>query len=289
MVEAPTAKPERKRYMGHIDGMPADHYHAAAGYSRSQLADIADTPMDYWYKHESGLYVRPEADDDLVLGTACHSAILEPDLYRSGRVVMPPLNLRTKAGREERDAFVEEHRSSGKLILTVEQDATAMAVRDAVFKHPRARQLFRSGRAEQTYFAIDPETGELVKCRTDWECEVRSLIVDVKTARSASPQGVQRAISEHLYQIQPPWYLDVIEAANAGYYESWIFLFVEKKPPYKLGIYPVGQEMMERGRRYARTLFNRILECKRTGEWPDYGYELREARQAPWDRTGLVS
>lgn len=266
-------------YRGIVEMTNAE-YHASPGYSKSHLDKIADAPIDYWHH-----YLNPDREPDvqtpaMVQGTVIHTAILEPDLLYSAYKVLPDLDLRSKAGRAERDAFIAAH--PGATIITLEQLDTAKAVRDAVHRHPLASKLLAQGRAEQSFFAIDPETGEQIKCRTDWFNDGAGMIVDVKSTDDASPSGFGKSCANFRYFLQPPWYQDVLRAAFGEAPPWWVFLAVEKKPPYKIGLYFPRPDDIELGRQIARRDFLRILECKRTRQWPDYATEVRPMELPGW-------
>lgn len=260
--------------------MTNDEYHASAGYSKSHLDKIADCPRDYWHHYLNPDRGPEEQSPDLILGSAIHSAVLEPDLFKSQFLVLPDLDLRTKKGREERDLFVANN--PGAAIITVEQRETALAVRDAVHTHPVASRLLRRGAAEQSWFAVDPETGEQIKCRTDWFDDGAGLIVDLKSTKDASPDGFGKSAANLRYHLQPPWYQDVFEAEFGAAPPWWVFLAVEKVPPYKIGIYYPTPEDIQLGRQMARRDFMRIIDCKRTGQWPDYATEAKPLMLPGW-------
>ena len=143
--------------------------------------------------------------------------------------------------------------------------------RDAVWKHPEARAVFSNGRREQTFVARDPETGELIKCRTDYLHDSGAMIVDVKTTDDASPSGFGKSAANYRYPIQTAWYNHVLDSAFGEHPANWVFLAVEKSPPYAIGIYVTEADQVARASIAARENFHRIVECKRSGQWPDYG------------------
>lgn len=260
--------------------MTNDEYHKSIGYSKSHLDKIADSPIDYWHHYLNPDREPEEPTPDKVLGTVIHTAILEPDILDSSYKVLPDLDLRTKAGRAERDAFKAAH--PGATIITVDQLATAKAVRDAVRRHPLARRLLSAGRAEQSFFARDPETGAVIKCRTDWFNEGAGMIVDVKSTDDASPQAFAKSCFNYRYYVQPPWYQRVLRTQFGEAPPWWVFLAAEKQPPYKIGLYFPRPDDIELGARIAERDFKRILECKATGQWPDYGTEVRPLELPGW-------
>jgi exodeoxyribonuclease VIII len=259
-----------------------EQYHQGPGISKSHLDLIAQSSeLHYWHK-----YLNPEREAEeptpaLVLGSAVHSIILEPDLFTSQYVPNPGIERRSNAGKAEWAAFVEEHK--GKTILTDEQYQTCLQVRDAVYRHPVASGLLRqAGQSEQTFYAIDSETGELIKCRLDRLPDSGAMILDVKTTDDASPGGFARSCANFRYPVQSAWYKDVLDAAVGGHPEDFVFIAVEKSPPYAIGVYFVDYTDEQRGRLAARRDLQRIVNAKRANYWPDYGAEIRPLQMPTW-------
>lgn len=258
-----------------------DDYHAGPGISKSHLDVIAEkSPLHYWYKYINPDRVRDEPTPDMKLGSAIHSAILEPDLFESDYIVSPAFNRRTKEGRALAAEFEEEN--AGKTVLTLDDYEICLAIRDRVYKHPIASGLLSGGKAEQSFYAIDPETGELIKCRFDYLHESGAAAIDVKSTLDASPAGFAKSCANFRYDIQPAWYFDILDLLYGEVPEHWIFLAFEKKPPYAIGVYYVTPEIIDRARIAARRDFLRIVECKRNNHWPDYGEEAMPLEMPRW-------
>lgn len=261
--------------------MSNDEYHAGPGISKSHLDTIAGkSPLHYWAKYLDPNRVREEPTPAMQLGSAIHCAILEPDLLAAQYVANPGIDRRSNAGKAEYAAFCAEH--AGKVILPDEDYQACLRVRDAVLLHPVVRGLLAGGKAEQSFFAIDRETGELIKCRTDYLHDSGALVVDVKSTDDASPTGFAKSVANFRYHIQPPWYFDVLEAAFGETPANWVFLAVEKKPPYAIGAYFVHPEDVRRAREVARRDLMRIIECKRAGLFPDYAAEVLPLELPRW-------
>lgn len=254
-------------------------YHQGPGVSKSQLDAIASgSPRHYWHRYINPDRERDEPTPALVLGSAVHSIILEPDLFATEYVANPGIERRSNAGKAEYAAFVAENK--GKTILDDDQMQTCLAIRDAVHAHPVAAGLLRGGQAEQSFYAIDAETGELIKCRTDYLAG--DLIVDVKTTEDASPNGFGKSAANFRYPVQVAWYRHVMESAFGEAPPHWVFLAVEKKPPYALGIYFPDNADVQRAALAARRDFMRIVEHKRADHWPDYGSEVLPLSLPAW-------
>lgn len=267
--------------------IPNSEYQAAEGVSKSQLDHIDSAPIDYWSRYLDPDRKQEEKSDSLILGDAVHDAILQPDLFTKKWMKLPDLNLRTKAGREERDAFLAAH--PGASILSVDDYATALAARDAVFKHPHARPLVDGGESELSFFSVDPEFGCKIKCRTDKLHESQGLIVDLKTTDDASDAGFAKSIAKYRYFVQQPWYEDVIESLYGEAPPYWAWLAVEKKPPYKIGIYYLEPDDIALGRTVARANLAKLMKYRQANLWPDYSSEtgIRPIRLPGWFRRTI--
>lgn len=251
-----------------------DQYHShTASISKSHLDAIAGkSPKHYWHR-----YIREDREPNtptpaMVLGSAIHSAILEPDLFPLEYVANPGIERRSNAGKAEYAAFEAENK--GKTVLSDDDFQTCLSMRDAVHMHPVAAGLFTGGNAEQSFYAIDEETGELMKCRTDY-MHGNGMIVDLKSTEDASQTGFSKSAGNFRYDVQVAWYHGVLDAAYGEHNPVFAFVAVEKSKPHALGIYYATPIDIEIALKAARADFLRIVEHKRSGLWPDYGDEAR--------------
>src|SRR3546814_1967815 len=80
-----------------------DDYHAGPGISKSHLDSIApelgQAPLHYWHKYVNPERERAEPTAAMVLGTAIHTAILEPDLLN--QTVVAGLDIPRRSNRSE--------------------------------------------------------------------------------------------------------------------------------------------------------------------------------------------
>lgn len=254
-----------------------EEYHGSEGESKSRLDVVARSPAHYFAAYEDpNRAPRKPPTPALVTGTAIHAAILEPDVFATEFVIAPDVDRRTKAGRAEHAAFVEEH--EGKTILTQEQWDIASGCRDSAWRNKEVARALRHGKAEQTYYAIDPDTGALIKCRFDWLGDDGSML-DVKSTIDASPQGFIRSVLKYRYHVQEAWYRHVMSAAldiDAPWYMPWSFLAIEKEPPYACKLYTLPRDLMHIGELAAHLNLKTIVQCRKSGEWPAYGDDPME-------------
>lgn len=260
-----------------------EQYHRGPGVSKSHLDKIASqSPRHYWHH-----YLNPDREPEeptpaKVLGTAIHSIILEPDTWDTGYAINPGIERRSNAGKAEYAAFLAEN--AGKTIISDDQAQACYAIRDAVYRDPLAAGLLRGGKAEQTVYSIDKETGELIKCRMDYLPDNGSMIVDVKSTDDASPAGFGKSAANYRYPVQTAWYNHVLDEAFGEHPPHWVFLAFEKEPPYVIGVYFAQPEDTARAAIAARRDFMRIIEAKRSGFWPGYSTEALPLTLPTWWR-----
>jgi hypothetical protein len=268
--------------------MSNDDYQKSPGISKSMLDDIAEPscPLHFWAKHIDPDRAPEERTPALILGDAIHKAILEPDLVSQHFVEIPEeapkkpsiAQVNAKSPSIESVGAINYWRdfraeNEGKAILKPEEMKLVLACRDAIHRHPVARGLFSGGRAEQSYFAIDPETGAVIKCRLDYDrLETEGMIVDLKTTEDASPAGFGHSATKYRYDVQGVWYPDVLHAAyGQTFVQQFVFVAVEKNYPHAIGVYYLDPSDIPPAREAARRDKNLIVQCQSAGHWPDFG------------------
>lgn len=271
-----------KPLLGLVD-ISNEDYHAGPGISKSHLDEIAEkSPLHYWHKYLNPVAAALSETSSAALdvGQAIHSAILEPDLFASQFVVSPSFNKRTKDGRQMFADFCEEN--PGKNILLPDDYKMCLEVRDTVHRHPVAAGLLRGGKSEQSFYANDPETGELIKCRFDYIHDSGMLALDLKSTKDAAPHKFSKDVANYRYDIAPPWYFDVLKALYGETPKHWVWLAVEKEPPYAVGLYYAKPEDIDRARITARRDLMRIVNCRKADEWPDYAWSVDPLEMPKW-------
>lgn len=267
-------------FIGHMPHLTNEEYHAAPGISKSMLDAIAGrSPLHFWAEYEDPNRVREEKEC-YDIGQAFHTAMIEPDMLLQRVACEPECDRRTKIGKEIAAAF--ELENAGKLILKNDAYQNVLGMRDAFNRHPVASGLLSLGIGEQSYFAIDPETGELIKCRVDFMKDDRSMIIDVKSAVDASPWGFGKAAGSFRYDLQAAWYPDVVELVEGARPDLFVWIAFEKDPPYAIGVYYATPEQVERARITARQNKMKIIHHKRTDTWPDYAVDIQQLQLPAW-------
>jgi exodeoxyribonuclease VIII len=256
-------------------------YHAHPAISKSHLDLIARSPLHYWARYIDPNRVPTEPTDAMRLGTAVHTLTLEADQFEARYAVAPAVDRRYKAGKEAWAKFQSE--AGGRELIDADDRATISRMAESVWRHPAAAMLLHwQGKAETTHMWADPTTGAECKCRPDWLTNDGHLIIDLKTTEDASPSGFQRSVANYRYHVQASWYLDGVEASTGHRPDQFIFICVEKKPPYAVAVYAADAEMIQIGAETAARDLARLVECKASNTWPGYSDQIEPLSLPAW-------
>lgn len=177
----------------------------------------------------------------------------------------------------------------GRIILTEEQWEHLHGMRAAVFAHPAASALLLAdGEAELSCYAVCPITGVLLRTRPDW-LRKDGIVADLKSTEDAGPEEFARSIANWRYHVQDPMYCDVIGEAirQSGNTEftspkHFVFIAVEKKPPYAVGVYKLREEDVELGRAEYRNDLNDYADCLQSDHFPAYSPRIENIALPAW-------
>ena len=262
--------------------MNNEEYHSSPEISKSDLDAAAKSGVHFLYKKEGP---KSKPTPAMRIGSAFHALILEPDVFEDEFIYKPEiLNARSKDGRE----WKARQEEAGKTVLNEDDKEQLEAMKNALFDCAPAKKLLSAaGKAEQSYFWEDKETGIGCKCRPDYMFDDGSTIVDLKTTTDASYRGFLRSISNFRYHVQAGWYINGLEQATYQRPERFIFIAVEKTAPYGVGVYQADLYMTVNGYEQARADLKKIDKWKREESYPNYCTEIQQISLPSW-MTGAV-
>jgi hypothetical protein len=280
---------DKKIYENGIQSLSNDEYHSSAGLSRSALMRFKRSPMHYWYEYESGDFVKPESTPALILGDVVHTLVLEPHLYAERYAIQPVLPALPKVGllrdvgrdifetqkaaraamEAQNDAFGHEFlvSSAGKMVISADVAAKAVAMAGAIQSHDIARDLFQDCLFEQSIYFSHENTGIQLKARPD--AMSGSIVIDLKTSLDASYRGIQNSAYKYGYFLQSGFIHQALKSIGIEM-EKFIIVAVEKEPPFAVGIYILDQEAIDYGVNQLNELMAGMTHCIENKNWPSY-------------------
>lgn len=257
--------------------MTEHEYRSHPAISSSQLWHIAKSPAHFRYEIDHPTPPTPA----MAFGIAVHMAILQPDLFAKSYAVMPNINLRTKDGK----AMKAELEKDGKLWLTVDEMAAIEGMKASVEANKYAMRLL-DGPRETPHFWTDDYSGVACKCRTDAETDVQDthIITDLKTCQNANTLDFQRDCIKYGYDFRAAMYREGV-IADTGRPCKFVFIAVEKAPPYEHNVMQADELFLQRGIDLYHQLIGKYKDCRDSGHWYSYNGPdgaLNDLGLPPW-------
>lgn len=254
--------------------MPVPDYDADKTAVRKSWLDLLDKSPAHLRAYLDG--AEREETEPLFKGTLIHAVVLEPDSVGSRYYLEPDGDGRTKAVKEARAEAASLN--PGKIPVRQADLDMAVRIRDSVYSHKAAKALLGAdGEVERSVFWTNDDTGEPCKARLDKLSQTKAFIADVKSTRDASPDAFAKSIVTYRYDVQAVHY-----AESLGL--RFVFIAVEKTPPYAVAVYAVNPEIMAYGRKRRDPNLRTYAECKASGRWPSYPETIQHIQLPRWAR-----
>lgn len=247
---------------------PADVYHARSKdfLSSHQLADFRKCPLLHRRK-QLGLIDDKDGSAFLV-GRAAHVAVLEgKERFVAEFAVGGPINSRTgQPFGSSTKAWAEWVEAQAKPVLTHDQHALVRELAASAKEHAAARELLEDGVAEGV---VRVDYLDLrCQARIDWMSPEHG-IVDLKTCDDLT--WFEADARRFGYGFQLAFYRAVLRLAVGETFPVHL-IAVEKKPPYRCGVWRVESELLDLAQRANEEAMKRLAKCRRDDSWPT-GYE----------------
>lgn len=242
-----------------------EQYHASDGLSRSSLWTFKQLPYKFWYEKLSGQHEPPADKEAFMLGDLVHALTLEPLSVSERYIQYPAIDRRTKQGKLDYEAFLEQ--SKGKTAVKQETFLQATSMHQSLLANPTVCQLLSDAMMEKSIYWTHEPTGLLCKARPDiWN---GAIVSDLKTTQDASYRGFQSSAYKYGYFLQAAMIYEALKSIGEPI-SQFVFICVEKAPPYCVGLYLLDDEALQFGLDLFHSLMNRIAHCFQKNSWPDY-------------------
>lgn len=262
---------------GIYEGMKDADYRAIEAVNISSLKEMRKSEKHYLHELDKD----QERKDAFDIGNAFHYRILEPHRYTDDVVVMPELNLRTKAGREEKQRIIDEN--PGKAIIKAYDDYRIKQMSHAVKRH-KVAQPFLSNATMKEVVMVWEEGEILCKAKLDMVVEHPDyglIIADLKSTMCASHSAFAMSVAEYGYFLQAAFYMKGA-VANGLSPKSYWWIAVEKEEPYGVGVYRCHNDDLHSGIQIYKSFLERLTDARNTGRF--IGYKSGPVRMTDWQR-----
>lgn len=224
----------------------------------------------------------PPSSDAMDLGSVAHHLILK----RGGDLlIVDAYDWKAPANQKVR----KEQRARGVVVVHRGEFLQAVRMARAVLRHvwsidgepvgTLGETLFAKGQPEVSLYWVDDDTGVTCRGRIDWLHP--SAIVDVKTARDASPYGFAKACADYGYRESAAHYSNGVEVLTGKRLPFWLVV-VEVTAPYLVAMYQFSEADLAHGDEQMREALKTYAECESTGEWPGYPTDIQTLEMPRW-------
>lgn len=273
-------------------------YHAdTTRISKSGLDLIARSPAHYYAAYLDPNREPRKTSAALIAGSVSHLTLLEPHLFASQYFILDDAakvqeiggaSPRTTTKYKEWKAGILAA-NEGKTEISLETYKAVNRMIANVQAHPAAKLLFKPGgkaeeRIDWIWQGYDQDGNPIqVRCKIkpDWQA-ANGFIVDLKTTEDASPSGFLRSVYKYRYHVQSAYYIDGYTQRNGVEPRGFIFIAVEKSPPYAVALYFATPEMIQAGRSTYERDLRTYHHCLQTNEWHGYPTQIMPLDLPTW-------
>lgn len=224
-----------------------DEYHAdTSKIGSTMLKTVLRSPKEYRMRYVDDTWPEEGDKDALILGSALHCRVLEPDKFDSLFCVRPEgIDGRTKAGKERLAEF--RLGAMGKTELTDKMYDKAVAMADAILAVSYIRPWIEEGIKEQAIVWAEDGFDFECKCKPDIFLprpdNDSDLILDIKTAADPTPECFESGspsnpIRKFGYDLQAAHY-SWGQAAQTGRLCAFGLIVVGKAQPHDVFVYSI--------------------------------------------------
>jgi hypothetical protein len=255
---------------GFYVNVPNADYHASPGISKSGLDLVSKSPAHY--KFSEPFKTTPA----LKLGTAIHSAILEPELFATEYMALKTVEDRRKS------EYKEAVKTFGADNVLIKQETLIIdGVTESLETNQDAMEILSvPGWNEVSVFATD-ENGILLKCRFDRLAE-NGLAIDIKTTKDATAYGFSKSVNDYRYHVQAAFYGYVFKLATGKDLIGFTFIALEKEAPFCNKVFTLEPEAVEIGHFYMRKDLQLYTEAYNSDYWAMPDNSLEEIGLPNW-------
>lgn len=229
------------------------------------LADFRKCPLLY-RKKQQGL-ITEEDTTAYLIGRALHTLVLEGrEIFSATYAIGGPINPRTgEVYGSATKAFAEWAAVQGKPVLTSAQAQLIEQMAASVQQHTVARDLLTGGIAEGVVRIA--YCGRMCQGRIDYI--EPSSIIDLKSCDDLSYFEADARRFGYMHQLA---FYRALVAAATGHKLPIFIIAIEKKEPYRCGVWLADKDSLDCAQRENEAAIGRLEQCEANDYWPT-GYE----------------
>lgn len=292
---------------------PDPDYRKTEGISQSSMKELLVSPAHYLASYGPNAEPRfPSAA--MIWGSALHCKALEPEVFdnlyfdRSSKAKEPTvadlkematemgLDFKSTIKKPELEALIwpEGKKKDNRTSMDAKDFDNVNRAADALRAHDITGEWFCPGQEDYRKFNevslyTKNEMGQVLKGRFDrllLDEEAKTVtILDLKTTQSAQPKEFQRSVVNFSYDLQAAWYTRLAEICWPGYEVEFIFVALEKKPPFGISVFRASPGLLKNGQKKMAKALDLFAQCQVLDYWPSYDPIVHDLDLPTWALT----
>jgi len=240
-----------------------EEYHAKPGVSASKLKSMARGWRTFQAEHITKTAPRKETPA-MALGTAVHTALLEPGRFDAEYVACPP-----ECSDRRTNAYKAWFESIDDMkVLSQEDLATIKAIEESVCRDEFASQLLSAdGHVEKSLEWTEND----VLCRMRFDKIAGPFCIDIKTCQDATPEAFAKTIASYRYDLQASHYISGLGAIAFGWGVRFVFIAVETCVPYRVRCYEMCDDDFDKANDDRVSLLAEYRRRLESNDWSEPG------------------
>lgn len=260
-----------------IENLNFKEYQEIDALNHSELKNM-DTSAEY-YRCKKG--EKSFSTSAMSLGTAIHSAILEPESFVSDFVFYRG----RRAGKEYKQFQAD---NEGKNVIKADEMDTINHIDASLSKNSEATELLSQSQRELSLTWADT-SGTLCKARID--AYKPKILIDLKSTSAKDIREFTNSAVKYFYHSQMAYYIEGLEANGLEVDEVKIIV-AQTVAPYSVFVVNVPYATIERGSELIEEWKTELVECEKTGKWGGLADEEHDLELPAWamgdDDTSLI-
>lgn len=258
----PTGRPSEHEAMapGIYANIAEDRYHGGPEVSVSALKNFARAPL-------AAVASEPEETKALHMGDVFHTLLLTPSIFDAKFYVtkLTRISDREKATQEEKAKAGDR-----ELVKEADFETAKRMVKSVRSQSVLINDLLAEGEiiTEQSFYWRDPETGLPCRGRADVLHPGYRTIIDIKTTEDATADAFARSVANYAYNWQEAFYRRGLPLAGGWEPQGFLFLVIEKKPPFLTGLYQLEPRAVALGDDLTQHYLRQWAKCAKEKRFP---------------------
>lgn len=242
-----------------ISTMTESEYRSLPALNASRFKAFHRSPYHFFNQKEV------ETTEQMKIGTAIHTACLEPSQYESSIGYLPDVDGRTTEGKAIKKEF--EAKYAGKTILkAVSKEVVERAV-NAILTSREWDDIKANKAMRYEQVLMCDLFGVECKARLDLIDVENGIIRDIKSCDDAGIVRFSYTVKDRLYWLQAGFYTLMAEKVFNKRF-NFEFIAVETSDPSVALFHPVDEQELLKWKRVVEGLLYHYKSCLSTGVWP---------------------